>query len=300
PARRLHEARPRLRPPARAPLQLAHLALAARRSDVRRAPRRAQGAWLRHLRGPGPARARALPGRQHGAARARGLRALPRGARRGAGRVTAILLAAGVGKRLLGFSNGRPKCLIEVGGKSLLVRLLEGLAAAGVREAAVVVGFGEDAVRAAVGAGPHRDRPGGVLPGAARAGGGRLRARGRHAVDGDRLPRGRGACRARGAAAHRAVTGAPPIREAIIVAEAGDPLRPVARVPLLVRTILALQRAGVERCTLVGSLSPPADARIRCALTTAPTLTPPADDALRLVIGAGTVIDPALVRDLQA
>src|SRR5436309_383295 len=136
-------------------LHLAHVALAARRSDVRRAPRRAQGAWLRHLRGPGPARARALPGRQHGAARARGLRALPRGARRGAGRVTAILLAAGVGKRLLGFSNGRPKCLIEIGGKSLLVRLLEGLAAAGVREAVVVVGFGEDAVRAAVGGGPR-------------------------------------------------------------------------------------------------------------------------------------------------
>ncbi len=68
--------------------------------------------------------------------------------------MTAILLAAGVGKRLLGFSNGRPKCLIEIGGKSLLVRLLEGLAAAGVREAVVVVGFGEDAVRAAVGGGP--------------------------------------------------------------------------------------------------------------------------------------------------
>jgi len=96
------------------------------------------------------------------------------------------------------------------------------------------------------------------------------------------------------------VTGAPPIREAIIVPEAGDPLRPVARVPLLVRTILTLQRAGVERCTLVGALAPPADPRIRCALTSAPTLTPPADDALRLVVGAGTVIDPALVRDLQA
>jgi L-glutamine-phosphate cytidylyltransferase len=67
--------------------------------------------------------------------------------------VTAILLAAGVGKRLLGLSNGRPKCLIEIGGRSLLVRLLEGLAAAGVREAAVVVGFGEEAVRAAVGGG---------------------------------------------------------------------------------------------------------------------------------------------------
>src|SRR5204862_267301 len=116
---------------------------------------------------------------------------------------------------------------------------------------------------------PHRYRARGGLPGAARARRGRLRARGRHAVDGDRLPRGRGARRARGAAAYRAVSEAPPIREAIIVAEAGDPLRAVARVPLLVRTILALQRAGVERCTLVGSLSPPADARIRCALATA-------------------------------
>lgn len=68
--------------------------------------------------------------------------------------MTAILLAAGVGKRLLGTSGGRPKCLIEIGGKSLLARLLEGLAAAGVREAVVVTGFGEETVRAAIGAGP--------------------------------------------------------------------------------------------------------------------------------------------------
>jgi choline kinase len=68
--------------------------------------------------------------------------------------VTAILLAAGVGKRLLGVSGGRPKCLIEIGGKSLIGRLLEGLAAAGVGEAIVVTGFGEEALRAAVGAGP--------------------------------------------------------------------------------------------------------------------------------------------------
>src|SRR5207247_1105613 len=147
------------------PLQPAHLALAAGGADVRRPARRAQGARLRRLRGSGPAGARDRPGRQHGTARARGLRALPGGARRGAGRVTAILLAAGVGKRLLGFSNGRPKCLIEIGGKSLLVRLLEGLAAAGVREAAVVVGFGEDAVRAAVGDGPPGIRPGYELAG---------------------------------------------------------------------------------------------------------------------------------------
>ena len=73
--------------------------------------------------------------------------------------MTAILLAAGVGKRLLGLTNARAKCLLDVGGKSLLVRLLEGLAAAGVPEAVVVTGFGEDGVRAALGAGPG---PGGI------------------------------------------------------------------------------------------------------------------------------------------
>jgi choline kinase len=68
--------------------------------------------------------------------------------------VTAILLAAGVGKRLLGVSGGRPKCLIEIGGTSLIVRLLEGLRAAGVEDAVVVTGFGEEVLRAVVGAGP--------------------------------------------------------------------------------------------------------------------------------------------------
>ena len=68
--------------------------------------------------------------------------------------MTAILLAAGVGKRLLGLTGGRAKCLIEIDGKSLLLRLLEGLAAAGVHEAVVVTGFGEDGVRAGIGDGP--------------------------------------------------------------------------------------------------------------------------------------------------
>jgi phosphatidylglycerophosphate synthase len=92
----------------------------------------------------------------------------------------------------------------------------------------------------------------------------------------------------------------PHIREAIILPGAEDPLRPVARVPLLVRTILALERAGIERCILIGPLVPPVDRRIRCALATAPALVPLADDALRLVVEAGTVIDASLVRELQA
>jgi len=90
-----------------------------------------------------------------------------------------------------------------------------------------------------------------------------------------------------------------PIRDAIILPDGTDPFRPVAGVPLLVRTILTLQRAGIERCTLVGRLMPPQDRRIMCRVLTASVLTPPADPALRLVVGAGTVIDVALVRELQ-
>src|SRR5262249_43496386 len=73
---------------------------------------------------------------------------------------TAVLLAAGVGKRLLAVSRGRPKCLVEIGGKSLVVRLLEGLRSAGVDDAVIVAGFGEEALRAAVGDGPGEIRVG--------------------------------------------------------------------------------------------------------------------------------------------
>lgn len=51
--------------------------------------------------------------------------------------MTAILLAAGVGKRMGGT---RPKCLHPVGGRSLLQRLLESLRAAGVHHVVLVVG----------------------------------------------------------------------------------------------------------------------------------------------------------------
>lgn len=64
--------------------------------------------------------------------------------------MTAIVLAAGVGKRLLAVSGGRPKCLLEIGGRSLLRRLLDGLAGAGVTDAVVVTGFGAESVAAAV------------------------------------------------------------------------------------------------------------------------------------------------------
>ncbi len=88
-----------------------------------------------------------------------------------------------------------------------------------------------------------------------------------------------------------------PIREAFVVA--GDPRPPVAGVPLLLRTLLVLQRAGIERLTVIGT-PPPADPRIRVPVGMAARLNAPADDALRLVVGPGAVIDAVLVHDLQA
>ena len=58
----------------------------------------------------------------------------------------AIILAAGQGKRLLPLTEARPKCLIELSGKSLLAWQLERLQAAGVEEAVIVTGFRADAV----------------------------------------------------------------------------------------------------------------------------------------------------------
>jgi choline kinase len=60
----------------------------------------------------------------------------------------AIILAAGVGWRLRPQTNAIPKCLLELGGKSLLRRYLEAFAAVGVPEAVVVVGYLKDQVMA--------------------------------------------------------------------------------------------------------------------------------------------------------
>jgi choline kinase len=68
--------------------------------------------------------------------------------------MTAIILAAGVGKRLGGHAAGRPKCLVPIGGRPLLSRLLDAVAAAGVHDVIVVTGFGADDVQATIGAGP--------------------------------------------------------------------------------------------------------------------------------------------------
>ncbi len=62
----------------------------------------------------------------------------------------AIILAAGQGKRLLPLTENRPKCLIELSGRTLLAWQLLRLQAAGVDEAVIVTGFRADAVEAEV------------------------------------------------------------------------------------------------------------------------------------------------------
>jgi choline kinase len=60
---------------------------------------------------------------------------------------TAILLAAGIGRRL---GQDGPKVLAPVGGQTLLQRHLENLAAAGVREVFITIGHQGEAIRRAV------------------------------------------------------------------------------------------------------------------------------------------------------
>jgi choline kinase len=59
----------------------------------------------------------------------------------------AIILAAGRGNRLRDKNpDGRPKCLLEFGGRSLLSRQMAGLADYGVRHVELVVGFEADRI----------------------------------------------------------------------------------------------------------------------------------------------------------
>jgi choline kinase len=67
----------------------------------------------------------------------------------------AVILAAGRGLRMNGSLDGRPKCLVEVGGRTLLEHQLDALRALGVRDICVVVGHGAAEVRALVGADCH-------------------------------------------------------------------------------------------------------------------------------------------------
>lgn len=66
----------------------------------------------------------------------------------------AIIFAAGVGKRLQGVTQGRPKCLVDLGGRTLLSRHVEALGQLGVCQVVVVVGYAQDHIRKAMAADP--------------------------------------------------------------------------------------------------------------------------------------------------
>jgi choline kinase len=72
--------------------------------------------------------------------------------------VTGLVLAAGLGKRLAPLTDERPKGLIELGGRTLLARLLDGLQAAGVHETVLVVGYRQEMIRSVLGR-AHRGMP---------------------------------------------------------------------------------------------------------------------------------------------
>ena len=60
---------------------------------------------------------------------------------------TALLLAAGTGSRLHPLTTDSPKCLTEVGGKSILGRLVETLRSQGINRLVVVTGYLDDCIR---------------------------------------------------------------------------------------------------------------------------------------------------------
>lgn len=68
----------------------------------------------------------------------------------------AIILAAGVARRMAPLTDRTAKCLLEVGDRPLLLRMLAALDAVGVRDAVLVVGHCADQVRAGAGRGLGR------------------------------------------------------------------------------------------------------------------------------------------------
>ena len=71
----------------------------------------------------------------------------------------ALILAAGRADRLGGVAGNRPKCLLDVGGQSLLRRMLASLRAVGVRQGAMVLGHGRAFVGGEVALWPADERP---------------------------------------------------------------------------------------------------------------------------------------------
>ena len=58
-----------------------------------------------------------------------------------------VILAAGMAKRLRPLTDTKPKCLLEVGGKTLLQRIVDAMADMGITEFVVVTGYRAEQIR---------------------------------------------------------------------------------------------------------------------------------------------------------
>jgi histidinol-phosphate/aromatic aminotransferase/cobyric acid decarboxylase-like protein/choline kinase len=63
----------------------------------------------------------------------------------------AVILAAGIGKRLKPLTDNLPKCLVEVKGKPLLLHQLDALIECGIRKIIIVVGYKKELVQKRIG-----------------------------------------------------------------------------------------------------------------------------------------------------
>jgi choline kinase len=61
--------------------------------------------------------------------------------------VKAIIVAAGMGRRLSPYTDDRPKCLVEINGKSILARQVDAYRAAGVDEIVIVRGYMKEKIQ---------------------------------------------------------------------------------------------------------------------------------------------------------
>ena len=61
--------------------------------------------------------------------------------------MTGVILAAGIASRLRPFTDEVPKCLLQVGGRSILGRTLDNIVAHSVREIVVVTGYRAELIR---------------------------------------------------------------------------------------------------------------------------------------------------------
>lgn len=60
--------------------------------------------------------------------------------------MNAIIVAAGMGRRLRPYTDDRPKCLVEINGKSILARQLDAYRAAGIEDIYIVRGYMKDRI----------------------------------------------------------------------------------------------------------------------------------------------------------